>query len=332
MIMPPDNRLICAVSGTRLPLDDAQHLASIADMLTKTSPRSWRDYDRTSGYRHIEVLPQNGAVGAEIRGVDITRPFPTEVEEEIRRAFAENLVIYFRGQKGFSHDRHIEFSKMWGPLQKIPHIFGIDGYPDVQKVERLADDTRRVVGEGFHNDSTFMDTPPTTVTMHAIDMPAYGGDTAFANLYLAYETLSEPMRAFCDTLIGVNSATALFGSGAATRNVMMKDMKIDEGDREVEHPIVSVHPVTGLRHLFLNLVYTRRLKGYSEKESRTILEFLQAHLTSMAFTGRIRWENDTVLVWDNWCAHHSAIADYQGQYRYMERVTTGGIRLRGVND
>ena len=188
-----------------------------------------------------------------------------------------------------------------------------------------------VVGEGFHNDSTYLPTPPTTVTMHAINMPDYGGDTAFSNLYLAYETLSAPMREFADTLIGVNSAKVLFGTGADQSRVMMKNMDPDAGDREVEHPLVCVHPRTGLRHLFLNLVYTRRLKGFSEKESRLILNFFHEHITSMAFTGRIRWENGTVLVWDNWAAHHSAIADYPGKYRYMERVTTGGVELRGVN-
>jgi alpha-ketoglutarate-dependent taurine dioxygenase len=296
-----------------------------------TNQRSWRDYDRTSGYAHIEVQPINGAVGAEIRGVDLTRPMPEETWREIERAFAENLVIYLRRQKGLTREQHMDFARRFGTLQKIPHIFSVDGYPDVQIVERLPDDKRMVVGEGFHNDSTFMKTPPTSVTMHAIDVPDYGGDTAFANLYLAYESLSPAMQDFCESLVGVNSAKALFGSGADQKRVMMKEMHTDEGDAEVEHPIVCVHPRTGLKHLFLNLVYTRRLKGFSEKESRLILDFLHQHIASMAFTGRVRWENGTVLVWDNWAAHHSAIADYQGKYRYMERVTTGGVAPKGVN-
>ncbi|MFC2950427.1 TauD/TfdA dioxygenase family protein [Marinicaulis aureus] len=297
--------------------------------MAQTNQKSWRDFERSSGYQHIEVLPLNGAVAAEVKGADLTKPLPDEVWREIERAFAENLVIYFRDQQGFSRDDHLAFAQRFGPLQKIPHIFSVDDYPDVQIVERLADDKRMVVGEGFHNDSTFMATPPTTVTMHAIDVPEFGGDTAFANLYLAYETLSPAMQDFCETLIGVNSATALFGSGAGRKNVMMKDMKTEEGDNEVEHPIVGVHPRTGLKHLFFNLVYTRRLKGFSEKESRLILDFLHHHVTSMAFTGRVRWENGTVLIWDNWAAHHSAIADYPGKYRYMERVTTGGLKPAG---
>ncbi len=299
--------------------------------MTKTNHQSWRDFDRSAGYSLIEVKPINGAVGAEICGVDLTKPIPDETWREVERAFAENLVIYLRKQTGLTRENHMDFAKRLGPLQKIPHIFSVEGYPDVQIVERLADDTRRVVGEGLHNDSTFMKTPPTSVVMHAIDVPDFGGDTAFSNLYLAYEALSPAMQAFCETLIGVNSAKALFGTGADQKRVMMKQMDTEEGDAEVEHPIVCVHPRTGLKHLFLNLVYTRRLKGFSEKESKLILEFLHNHIASMAFTGRVRWENETVLVWDNWAAHHSAIADYPGKYRYMERVTTGGLRPKGVH-
>jgi alpha-ketoglutarate-dependent taurine dioxygenase len=298
-------------------------------MLTTTPTRSWRDYDRASGYRHIQVLPQNGAVLAELRGVDLKKPIPDAVRKEILRAFAENLVIYIRGQQGITREQHMAFAEIFGPFQRIPHIFSVDGYPEVQIVERTEDDSRRVVGEGFHNDSTFMVTPPTSVVMHAIEVPDFGGDTAFANLYLAYETLSEPMRALADTLIGVNSAAKLFGAGADQSKVMMKKMDTNEGDAEVEHPIVCVHPRTGLKHLFLNPVYTRRLKGYTEKESQVLLGFLHDHIKSMAFTGRVRWEPGTVLVWDNWAAQHSAIADYPGKRRYLERVTTGGLKLKG---
>ena len=294
------------------------------------SASSWRDLKRTEGYQHIEVLPQNGAITAEVRGVDLREPISPPVREEILRALGENLVIFMRGQTGLTREAHLEFASIFGLLQRIPHIFSVDGYPDVQIVERTRDDSRRVVGEGFHNDSTYLKTPPTSVVMRAVDVPAFGGDTAFANLYLAFETLSEPMQTFCEGLIGINSAATLFGSGTRDRNVMMKDMSLDKGDAEVEHPIVCVHPRTGLKHLFLNPVFTKRIKGFSERESKAIIEFLLRHSAEIANTGRVRWENDTVLVWDNWAAHHSAIADYQGSYRYLERVTNGGLIPRGV--
>ena len=287
---------------------------------------SWMSMDRTAGYNRITVRPLNGSVGAEIVGVQLSEPLDDEVKAEIRRAFAENLVIFLRKQENFGPEAHVAFAQMFGPLQKIPHIFSIEGHPDVQIVERLADDKRRVVGEGFHNDSTFMDTPPTSVTMHAINVPDYGGDTAFANLYLAYETLSPKMQEWLCTLTAVHSAAKLFGSGVSQKGVMMKDMDTKEGDREVTHPVVCTHPVSGRKYLFVNPVYTQRIEGLSPAESKAILEYLVRHAGQMAFTGRVSYENGTVLVWDNWAAHHSAVADYQGKYRYMERVTTGGVR------
>lgn len=279
---------------------------------------------RHEGYSRILVRPLTGALGAEICGVDLMRPMDAELELEIKRAFTENLVIYFHDQKGFTREHHLEFAQRFGKLQKIPHIFSVDGYPDVQIVERLVDDTRRVIGEAFHNDSTYMATPPTTVTMHAVNVPEYGGDTAFANLYLAYETLSEPMRALLDNMQCAHSAALIFGRDADQKSVMMKEMDVDEGEHEVIHPLVCVHPVSKRKYLFFNLVYTRRIVGFSEKESRMFLEFLQQHVGNLAFTGRVRWKNGTVLIWDNRCVQHSAIGDYQGQYRYLERVTTGG--------
>lgn len=293
--------------------------------------QSWRDYDRTHGYRHIEVLPLNGAVGAEIRGVDLAQPLSDAVREEIGRAFSENLVIYLRGQGHVSREEHMEFARLFGPLNRIPHIFSVEGHPDVQIVERTKDDTRKVVGEGFHNDSSYMKTPPMAVIMRAVDVPQYGGDTAFANLYLAYETLSPKMQEFCEGITAVHSATRLFGSRAKSKNVMMKEMDEAEGDLETTHPLVCVHPRTGLKHLFLGPVFTQSLVGFSDEESRLIIDYLLAHIGKLAHTGRVRWENGTILVWDNWAVHHSAIADYQGQHRYLERVTCGGLEMRGGN-
>ena len=288
--------------------------------------QSWSSLDRTAGYKRIAVRPLNGAVGAEITGVQLAQPLDAEVQAEIKRAFAENLVIFLRGQKDFTPEAHVAFSSIFGPMQRIPHIFNIEGHPEVQIVERLADDKRRVVGEGFHNDSTFMDTPPTSVTMHAINVPDFGGDTAFANLYLAYETLSPTMQQWLGTLSAVHSAAKLFGTGVSQKGVMMKDMDTKEGDREVTHPVVCTHPVSGRKYVFVNSVYTQRIVGLEPAESRAILDYLIRHAAQMAFTGRVSYENGTVLVWDNWAAHHSAVADYQGKYRYMQRVTTGGVK------
>ena len=282
-----------------------------------------------SAYKILKIRPLTGALGAEISGVDLSKPLTEAAREEIRRALYDHLVIYFHdqaghGQEGFSRELHLEFARMFGTLQKIPHIFSVEGYPDVQLVRREPGESRRYVGEGFHIDSTFLKTPPTTVTMHCIDAPEVGGDTAFANLQLAYETLSPAMKTFVGGLRAVHSASLLFGSKARDRsNVMMKDMAVSEGDEEVTHPVVRTHPGSGRKGLFVHAAYTQRLEGFEETESRAILQFLYSHASRMEYTCRVRWQPNMVLVWDNRCTYHSAIADYDA-LRYLERVTTGG--------
>jgi taurine dioxygenase len=275
-------------------------------------------------YKIVQVRPLTGALGAELSGVDLARPLTPEAREEIKRALYDHLVIYFRDQRGFTRERHLELAQMFGPLQKIPHIFSVDGYPDVQIVRREPGESRRYVGEGFHADSTVMKTPPTTVTMHCIEAPEVGGDTAFANLQLAYETLSPAMQKLIGNLRAVHSAARLFGSQAEDRrNVMMKDMQVAEGDAEVTHPVVRTHPGSGRKGLFVHAAYTQRLEGFTEEESRPILQFLYSHASRLEYTCRVRWSKHMVLVWDNRCTHHSAIGDYDA-LRYIERVTTGG--------
>jgi len=275
-------------------------------------------------YKLLKIRPLTGALGAELSGVDLAKPLSAEARHEIKQALYDHLVIYFQNQVGFTRELHLDFAQMFGPLQKIPHIFSVPDYPDVQIVRREPGETRRYVGEGFHTDSTFMKTPPTTVTMHCIEAPEVGGDTAFANLQLAYDNLSEPMKKFVDGLQAVHSAAKLFGSKARdSGNVMMKDMKLEEGDTEVIHPVMRTHPGSGRKGLFVHAAYTQRLVGFEEKESDAILQFLYTHASRLEFTCRVRWQPHMVLVWDNRCTHHSAIADYDA-LRYIERVTTGG--------
>jgi len=277
-----------------------------------------------STYRRIQVRPLTGALGAEIGGVSLSEPLDADMRREVLQALYDHLVIYFCDQRGFTRERHLEFAQTFGALQRIPHIFSVDGYPDVQMVRREPGEKRRYVGEGFHIDSTFMQTPPTTVTMHCIEAPEVGGDTAFANLQLAYETLSPGMHALLQPLRAVHSATRLFGSqGADPSRVMMKQMQPEEGDAEVSHPIVRTHPGSGRKGLFVHGAYTQRIDGLTEEESRPLLDFLYRHASRLEYTCRVRWRKHMVLVWDNRCTYHSAIADYDA-LRYLERVTTGG--------
>ena len=258
-------------------------------------------------YKHIAVRPLSGLIGAEIEGVDLNEITP-EQSKEIHCAFADHLVIVFRRQGTLTHENHVRFATSFGPIQPIPHLKGIDGFPDIQLIHRDADDKNDVIGEAFHCDSTFLKTPPRAVVMRAAVLPPYGGDTAFGNLYLAYETLSPKMREVLDSLRVVHSAKRLFGSQAEGRTTP-KEMDKKEGDLEVVHPLVVTHPVTGRRSIFTNPLFSIQFEGMTQEESAPIFKFLYEHATFTPLTVRVRWEPGTVLVWDNWAASHSAVGD-----------------------
>jgi alpha-ketoglutarate-dependent taurine dioxygenase len=281
------------------------------------------DAQPSAGYRLISVRAATGALGAEIDGVDLTRALSAPLCEEILRAFREHLVIWFQNQD-LSASQHIGFAQLFGPLQRIPHLFSVEGHPELQIVRRLPEETSALIGESWHSDSTYLATPPSAVVMRAVEVPDHGGDTAFANLYLAYETLSPGMQQLLCGMKSVHSARRLFGSGANQERFAMRSMPTAEGDREVAHPLVRTHPISGRKALFVNSTYTQRIAELTQEESRPLLEFLYAHAARIEFTCRVRWRRNMLLVWDNRCTHHRAIADYQGQYRYMQRVTTGG--------
>ena len=281
------------------------------------------------GYRRLTVQPITGALGAEISGVDLTRPLDDETRQEIIRAFHENLVIYFPEQKPLTPEQHLAFAAIFGPLMRIPHIFSVDGYPDLQIVRREADEPGTyVVGENWHTDSTFLERPPLCVVMRGVDIPDVGGDTFFANMYMGYEQLSPKMKEVLGGLKAVHSATKIFGSAMTDRQKVrsVRVMDTAEGDREIVHPVIRTHPGTGRKLVWVNRVYVRRFEGMTEEESRPLLEFLFNHCSRLEFTCRVRWRPNQVLVWDNRATWHKAIFDYPGRRRYLERVTIQGDR------
>jgi len=276
-------------------------------------------------FRKIEVLPLTGAIGAEIRGVELARPLDAETQDEIRVAFRDYLVIYFPDQK-LTNEQHVAFAATFGPVINLPQIFALPECPQLQLVKREAEAKGAVVGGGWHTDSTFLERPPLAVVMRAIDVPAYGGDTAFANMYLAYETLSPKLQEILGGFRAVHSGTRIFGSRRPNilRSFTQPQGITEEGDREVIHPVVCTHPATGRKHLYVNANFTQRFEGMSEAESAPLLHYLYEHCAKMEFTCRVRWRNDQMLIWDNRATFHRAIADYDGSFRYLLRATIEG--------
>lgn len=284
-------------------------------------------------YRHIEVQPLTGVLGAEILGVDLREKLSPDVWAEIRDAFAEHQVIIFPHQQ-ISDEQHIAFARGFGQVIQLPQLRSVEGFEDVQIIRRLATDTGRVIGENWHADSTYQEQPPSAVVMRAVDVPQYGGDTGFLSMYATYEALSPYFKSLIESMNVVHSATRIFGSAYLAQNRRYNasgarsDMNVELGDREVLHPLVCTHEVSGRKFLYLNKTYSQRIDGLTLEEGAPILAFLHEHCARFDFTCRARWRKDQILVWDNRCTMHRAIPDYAGQDRLMTRVTIAGNRPR----
>jgi taurine dioxygenase len=284
-------------------------------------------------HRHLSVQPVSGALGAEIAGVDLAR-LDEPSAAEIRRAFAEHLVLFFRGQR-LDAATLKAFSRRFGPLQRVPYVAPLEGEPDIIAVRKeAAERSISVFGGAWHSDFSFLEAPPLGSVLYALEVPPAGGDTLFADAYRAYEALSPGMRRLLDGLEAMHSGH-VYGAARPPTLELRTSTSIDisrnnpEADAERAHPVVRVHPVTGRRALFVNPIYTTRFNGMSEAESRELLGFLYAHQTQPHFTCRFRWDPGAVALWDNRCTLHLAVNDYDGHRRLLWRTTIAGERPMG---
>jgi taurine dioxygenase len=281
---------------------------------------------RANEYERIAVAPIAGALGAEISGVDISRPIDSATFAEIRRAWAEHLVIFFRRQS-LNDDALVAFGRHFAPLFRHPNLLTEGPYPDIVRIRRMPGDTQ-IVGEDWHADTTCMAEPPSGAVLYGVDVPPYGGDTLFANGYLAYESLSDGMKAMLSRLTAVHSDITVAGPQAARNKHRTNKVREDAAWRETvsEHPVVRTHPETGRKTLFVNKSYTQRFSGMTAEESAPLLGFLLQHAARPEFTCRFRWETGSVAVWDNRCTLHIAVNDVWKFPRIMHRVQMCGDR------
>jgi taurine dioxygenase len=271
-------------------------------------------------YRHIEVRPIAGALGAEIRGVDIARPLEAEVAGEIRRAFLDHLVIFFRDQK-LTPQAQLAFSKQFGEPMEYPQLKGLPECPLITPVIKRENEVQNFGGL-WHSDTAYLERPPMGSMLYAVETPPYGGDTLFANQYMAYESLSEGMKQTLGTLAGVNTSTK--ANATKTREDRLRGDGLELKVLLARHPVVRTHPETKRKALYVNVGHTAQFDGWSEEESQPLLDFLFEHQVKPEFTCRCRWEPGTLAFWDNRCTQHNPVNDYQGYRRVMHRVTLAG--------
>ena len=274
-------------------------------------------------YQHIEVSPLAGALGAEVSGVDLSRPMPNGVRSEVRDALHQYLVIFFRDQD-LNCAQHHAFAGNFGPQVEHPFTKGLEEWPETIEIIRSPGEAYNWDSK-FHSDLMFLEEPPMGASLYALEIPPYGGDTVFVNMYLAYETLSDGLKKVLCGLRGVNE------SGSPANYSTPGAMAGKQGEpMAASHPVVRTHPVTGRKSLFVSPGFTRRFEGMTAEESRPLIDFLCEHAVRPEFTCRFRWSPGALAVWDNRVSLHRAVPDFFGEVdrhrRVMHRVTIGGDR------
>ena len=277
-------------------------------------------------YRHIEVRPIAGALGAEIHGVDMAKDLLPEVVGEVRQALLDNLVIFLREQT-VTPQQQVAFAKKFGEPIEYPQLKGLPEAPMITPVVKLEHE-RRNFGGIWHSDTTYLPVPPMGSMLLAREVPPFGGDTMFANQYLAYESLSDGLKQTLDGLLGVSSSFK--ADVTKTREDALKQAGAGATPKQLsaEHPIVRTHPETGRKALYTSVAHTARIKGWTEQESLPLLEYLWAHQVKPEFTCRFQWKVGSLAFWDNRCAMHNPINDYHGHRRVMHRITLAGDKPR----
>jgi taurine dioxygenase len=278
-------------------------------------------------YERITVEPHTGVGGAVISGVDLAVPLDDPTVAEIRRALLDHLVVFFRGQS-LSSAQQAELSHRFGPYNPVPFIEPIAEHAEVIAVVREATETQSFSFGGiWHSDFSFLAAPPAFSMLHALEIPPFGGDTLWANQYLAFETLSIGLQRALRGIDGVHSARDAYSPKMQAVHDMFAGMTVktsEDANRSQPHPVVRRHPETGREALYVNQQYTVGLADWWPAEQKPLLEFLFAHSTQDSFTCRWRWAVGDVAFWDNRCAQHMVMGDVRNHRRAMHRTTVAG--------
>ena len=274
-------------------------------------------------YKIIEISPVSGALGAEVAGVDLSEPMTKQALQEIKSAWLEHQVLFFRDQT-LTPDQHVAFTKNFGELQGPGYMPTLDGYPNVYVQEYPGLYGGIVSDVNWHIDASFMEKPLKGAVLYALDVPDVGGDTAWVNLYAAYASLSKPMKKLCASLTAIHdnfhkNLTAVLETYGAKGYEMAR-----KATPPNEHPLVCKHPETGKKCLFYSELLISHFKELTAEENKILKEFLQQHIQKPELYCRFKWENNSIAFWDNRCTAHKGIFDFGQSHRLMHRVAIQG--------
>jgi len=268
----------------------------------------------------IQINSITPHIGAEVFGIDLGEDLSDEQFGEIRQAFLDWKVLVFREQH-ISQDAHKAFAKRFGTIHTHPLAANYGGDPEILRVKTTAD-SPYTAGDGWHTDVTCDELPPMGSMLYVTETPdCGGGDTLYADMYLAYEMLSKPMQSFLETLTAVHD-----GAKPYLGSYKMQPKNAEHHPR-TEHPVVISHPETGRKVLFVNAGFTTHIKGLRPQESNALLDMLYRHIESTPkLRCHVNWQPNTLTFWDNRCTQHHAVWDYYPHSRYGERVSIIGAR------
>ncbi|MGL6235759.1 MAG: TauD/TfdA dioxygenase family protein [Segniliparus sp.] len=276
-------------------------------------------------YTLFELAPVSPIIGAEISGVRLSGELSPEVLAELRRALLEWKVLFFRDQD-IRREEHRDFAALWGGLEQHPFANIIGDSGDVDVVALAKDATKAGVENLWHNDVTWRVAPSFAAILRAVEVPALGGDTLWADTGAAYDVLSDEMKEKIDGLVAEHDWASSFGLSMSQEQIAALRPQFPVAN----HPVVRVIPETGRRVLFVNRVFTERILGMDESESAELLETLYRHMNRPEFQVRLRWAKNTIAMWDNRACQHYAVSDYFPNRRVMERISVIGDRPVGV--
>jgi alpha-ketoglutarate-dependent taurine dioxygenase len=272
----------------------------------------------------IEVRGLAGAIGAEVLGLDLSRPLDDEAVAELRRIWLGVGVLVFRDQR-LTSEGFARVASLFGQVSEYPFLEGLQDHPEITEVIKLEHE-RVNFGGVWHSDTTYLPTPPTATLLLARETPPVGGDTLFASQVAAYEALSPGLRRLLDGLGAVNSSAK--AEVSRTREDRLRDHARSGTAQAYEavHPVVRTHPETGCKALFVNPAHTSRFEDMDEAESAPLLAYLFQHQVRPEFTCRVQWRPGSLAIWDNRQVLHNPVNDYHGYRRVMHRITLAGDR------
>ena len=273
----------------------------------------------------MDVKLVSGALGAEIEGIDL-KDTSRKNFETVNKLLLDHKVIFFRDQN-IGAEEQLSLARHFGPLEKHVYVKGRDEYPEIVRIIKKPNEKNQW-GENWHSDVSYNLKPTKAVILRSIKIPPVGGDTMFANMELALETLDESIKQKIEGRKAIHSS---LGGAFFVDQYEAMESNGNFAEYSNEHPIVRTHPETGKKILFVNWTYTKKIVGMEKKESNEILEKIFQHQVRPDLTCRFRWSKNAVVIWDNRSVQHYAISDFfpgkgLGFERIMDRIAIEGDR------